>query len=86
MTRCCAYILFGAACLLAASGTGAEPPRLEAVLSPPETPYHRSVLYAVTVEATPETRYEFPELSSADKTIEVCKTELISVPVSEGTL
>ena len=86
MTRCCAYILFGAACLLAASGTGAEPPRLEAVLSPPETPYHRSVLYAVTVEASPETRYEFPELSSADKTIEVRKAELISAPVSEGTL
>ncbi len=73
-------------CILAAAWSVAEPPRLETVLSPPETPYHRSVLYAITVESTPETRYEFPEFSAADSKIEVKKTDLNSEPLTEDRL
>jgi len=81
--RSCYTILF-IAC--AAVATRAEPPVLETAVSPPETPYHRSFLYAVTVEASPETHYEFPELAVENEKVEAQKAELISTPLGEDRL
>ena len=73
------------AAILAFAAQGASPV-LETVLTPPETPYHRTAVYAVTVEASPETQVEFPDITGQDKQIEIRKTDRTGTPVGEDVL
>ena len=77
--------LFLLATLLAFAAHGA-PPMLETALIPPETPYHRAALYAVTVEASPETQVDFPDIDGEENQVEIRKTDRTSTPVSEDVL
>lgn len=65
---------------------GAGTPVLETVLTPPESPYHRTALYAVSVEASPETQVDFPDIAGEENQVEIRKTDRTSTPVSEDVL
>lgn len=75
-------LLAGAFTLAAHAGA----PVLETALAPPETPYHRAAVYAVTVECAPEAQIEFPDIAVEGNQVEVRKTENTSEPVTENVV
>jgi hypothetical protein len=74
-----AVTLFGAGFTAAA-----ETPVLDTALLPPEIPYHRTALYTVSVEADPEVRISFPEITGDPGKVEVEKSEYQRDTLADG--
>lgn len=71
------------ALLVAATSVTQAQPTFEAVLTPPEAPYHRAITYSLSVEGGAALQCEFPDISTDDKQVEVRRLAQESNPVED---
>ena len=74
------------ALLVAATSASQAEPTFEAVLTPPEAPYHRVFTYTISVESDASLEWEFPDIATDDKQVEVRRLAQESTPVEETGL
>jgi len=74
------------AILVAATSISQAQPTFEAVLAPPETPYHRAITYTISVTGDASLQCEFPDIPTDEKQVEVRRLAQENAPAGETGL